>query len=461
MKNAKFGLGRRIAVVLGALALTATGAAGAANAADISAGNIDPDQTTTLTIHKHSGKQGGAGDGKPQQDITNPALADVTFSIQKVESKDGAAIDLDTAAGWNLIKGVKAPDVTAANSGYALSDAASGTTGANGEITKTLDHGLYLVTETDAPANVVSKAAPFLVTLPLSQNNGSWLYDVHVYPKNQLQDKPEKTVSEPTAPVLGSDVAWDITAKVPALNEEDTLSSFAVTDTLDPRLQYKSVAVDGKTEGTDYTVAVDGQKVTITFDASKLSVGDVKIKLTTTVKSLGTGVIENTATQYVNDPKQDNGTKTNTPKTKWGDLEITKVAKGDESKTLAGAEFEVCSDADGKNKVGTITTDANGKAHISLYVGKDSEPDTRDYWVKETKAPAGYVLDGAIKKVTVKVGETASTKVTLENTQQDHPELPLTGANGQMLAIIVGSALVLLAAGSALVVNRRRQAARR
>ncbi|WP_291278205.1 SpaH/EbpB family LPXTG-anchored major pilin [Galactobacter sp.] len=460
MKNAKFGLGRRLAVVLGALALTATGAAGAANAADVSAGNIDPDQATTLTIHKHSGTQGKAGDGTPQN-ITNPALAGVTFSIQKVESKNGAAIDLDTAAGWDLISGVKAEDVTASPSAYKLGTAVTDETDSNGEISKTLDHGLYLVTETDAPANVVSKAAPFLVTLPLSQNNGSWLYDVHVYPKNQLQDKPEKTVSEPTAPVLGSDVTWDITAKVPALNKEDTLSSFAVTDTLDPRLQYKSVAVESKTEGTDYTVTVDGQKVTVTFDASKLSVGDVKIKLTTTVKTLGTGVIENTATQFVNDPKQDHGTETNTPKTKWGDLEITKIAKGDESKTLAGAEFEVYSDAEGKNKVGTITTGSNGKASISLYVGKDSEPDNRDYWIKETKAPAGYVLDGTIKKVTVKVGETASTKYSIENTQQDHPELPLTGANGQMLAIIAGSALVLLAAGSALVVNRRRHAAQR
>lgn len=461
MKNSKFGLGRRIAVALGALALTATGVAGAANAAeDPSVGNINPAAATSLTIHKHSGAQGAEGDGT-EQTISNPALEGVGFDIQRVQ-KGGADVDLSTYAGWDAIAGVKTPADLAGKGLTVTGTTTSVVTGADGSVKTTLPKGLYLVTETTPGSNnIVSKAAPFLVTLPLSQNNGSWLYDVHVYPKNQLQDKPEKTVGEPSAPVLGSDVTWDITAKVPALNKEDTLSSFAVTDTLDPRLQYKSVAVESKTEGTDYTVTVDGQKVTVTFDASKLSVGDVKIKLTTTVKTLGTGVIENTATQFVNDPKQDHGTETNTPKTKWGDLEITKIAKGDESKTLAGAEFEVYSDAEGKNKVGTITTGPNGKASISLYVGKDSEPDNRDYWIKETKAPAGYVLDGTIKKVTVKVGETASTKYSIENTQQDHPELPLTGANGQMLAIIAGSALVLLAAGSALVVNRRRHAAQR
>jgi fimbrial isopeptide formation D2 family protein/LPXTG-motif cell wall-anchored protein len=464
MKHSRFGLGRRIAVVLGALALTATGAVGA-QAADgdpsPAPGNINPGTSSSLTIHKHSGAQADEpGDGTRQDNISNPAVAGVSFSIQKVAKKGSAAIDLDTPEGWDLIKDVKAADVN--GSGYTLENTATGVTDANGEITKNLPHGLYLVTETDAPANVVSKAAPFLVTLPLPQTNGKWLYDVHVYPKNQLQDAPTKTVSDPTGVVLGSKVDWTITAKVPAMNKEDSLSSFVVTDTLDTRLGDPVVSIPGMTIGTDYTVDVVGQKVTITFlKPASLNVGDVKIKLTTTVKSLGNGQIKNQATQFVNNPGQDRGTDTNTPQTNWGDLQITKVATGDTSKTLAGAEFEVyASEADanaGTNPVGTITTGTDGTGHITLWVGNDSVL-AKNYWVKETKAPAGYILSDAVTKVNVQAGTTASTTITLKNTQQDHPNLPLTGADGQMLAIMVGSALVLLAAGAALVVNRRRKA---
>jgi LPXTG-motif cell wall-anchored protein len=178
------------------------------------------------------------------------------------------------------------------------------------------------------------------------------------------------------------------------------------------------------------------------------------------VNSLGdNGVIENTALVNVNDSKQES----NTPKTMWGDLEITKVAAGDNTKTLEGAEFSVyASEADANastNAVGMLTTGSNGKGHISLYVGKNDEPTTKAYWIKETKAPAGYVLSSAVKQVDVKAGALASSTYKIENTQQRHPELPLTGANGKLLATIGGFALVLVAGGSALVVSRRRRRA--
>ena len=47
--------------------------------------------------------------------------------------------------------------------------------------------GLYLVVEGDAPDVVTEKAAPFLVSLPMTaeeNSNSEWIYDVHAFPKN-------------------------------------------------------------------------------------------------------------------------------------------------------------------------------------------------------------------------------------------------------------------------------------
>lgn len=46
--------------------------------------------------------------------------------------------------------------------------------------------GFYVVIETSTPDKVTTPAAPFLVSIPMTTVSGdSWLYDVHVYPKNK------------------------------------------------------------------------------------------------------------------------------------------------------------------------------------------------------------------------------------------------------------------------------------
>ena len=60
--------------------------------------------------------------------------------------------------------------------------------------------------------------------------------------------------------------------------------------------------------------------------------------------------------------------------------------------------------------------------------------------------------------ITVKAGLTAagSYDLTVPNTKQDVPRLPLTGANGRLLLMALGVILVAVAGGSALVVRSRR-----
>lgn len=461
-------VGRRLAASLGVAALGLVGVVGVANADDTTgAGNIDPNQQASLTIHKYDGDTGEAGDGTEIEDTSELGnfLPGVEFTITPVTARGNQSLAVTDPAAWDIISDATASDVTAVN-GYVFGTPVVVTTGNDGSATTDLSQGLYLVTETGYGDNTITTpVVPFLVTLPLPQSNGTWLYDVHVYPKNQVStDVPTKTVADPTGGVtIGSTVPWIISAPVQPDKPGD-ITSFKITDKLDERLSFVSANVAGFTLDTDYELSVVGQDVTIEFTvagAAKLTAGDVvTIMLNTKVESLGTGVIPNQATVFTND----NGGKTTSkpgdpgtnPTTNWGPLEVLKYAAGDKEKTLAGAEFTVYSDIDATNAVGTITTGADGKGSIVLWVGNDTDK-TETYYLQESKAPAGYVLDPQVRSVVINAGDAASVVVQqIANTQQGHPSLPLTGADGQLLALIGGGALLLLAGGTALVARKRR-----
>ena len=93
-------------------------------------------------------------------------LAGVTFDIYKV-GDDQTSTELPTDSAILATKQSK-------------------TTGTDGVVTFTsLALGRYLVVESDAPANVVSKIANFLVDVPMTSADGTGLvYDVEVSPKN-------------------------------------------------------------------------------------------------------------------------------------------------------------------------------------------------------------------------------------------------------------------------------------
>lgn len=171
----------------------------------------------------------------------------------------------------------------------------------------------------------------------------------------------------------------------------------------------------------------------------------------------------------------------------WGELKATKKDAANK-KVLKGATFQVydvtdpfnddCSagtvtktgDALSVNGVTEFTSDDSGVVTVNgLFIdskwteGKDEaapEHTSRCYVLVETKAPAGYVLpSGAAAETKVKVasGKVAqdTTLVDITNTKSNVPQLPLTGASGQVLMMAGGAALVLLSAGTVLVARRR------
>ena len=371
----------------------------------------------------------------------------------------------------------------------------------------------YLVCETKTPSDIVQKAKPFVVTIPTPNTaagqEGNWVYDVNVYPKNE-KISTAKTIEDQKANgyAVGSKVRFPVTSTLPKLDPSSYFTYFQLKDTLDARLT-EVTATDIKLDGTvmdagDYVVAVDGQTVTVTF--TKAGLGKLKAAPGKPVQAIfegkvtraDDGAINNTAqvisdTTYTNEQPEprtppanpENPPTTNQVTSNWGDLTITKVDGRDTGASkagLKGAEFQLykakdpyattCDSTETEgapikvNNEDTLVTDGDGNIKISgLFVSDSIDDPSRDnkvnatqrcYVLVETKAPTGYVLPAnASRAVTVQHGNVTTDDVTIENTKQSVPGLPLTGANGMLILTASGAALLMIAVGSVLVARYR------
>lgn len=373
----------------------------------------------------------------------------------------------------------------------------------------------YLVCETTTPGDIVQKAKPFVVTIPHPNTaagaDGQWIYDVNVYPKNEAIDV-DKTIQAQklNGYGVGSLIKFPVSSTAPTLDAKSFYKYFQLKDTLDERLSEVTateVSLEGTTlQPTDYQVATNGQTVTVTFTAEGLK----KIKAAPgkkvsavfqgkVTKAGSNGTITNRAqvisdTVYAEQPptpetpptNPDNPPTSDEVTSNWGDLSIKKVDTHQQGQTkagLQGAQFQLYKAKDAyantcsKDKEGTpiaingettLTTDAQGAIDIKgLFISdsidgadRDNQKDAteRCYVLVETKAPAGYVLpagDAAVTAVKVKAGEVATDNVTVENTKQSVPGLPLTGANGMLILTASGASLLMIAVGSVLVARYR------
>jgi fimbrial isopeptide formation D2 family protein/LPXTG-motif cell wall-anchored protein len=485
--------GKRALAGMGALTLAAAGMLGGSAAASAapSFGNIDETADGSIIIHKHKHQvgtdavQNPAGDGAA---IPSAGIAGVVFTAYRITD-----LDLTDPAVWDNLDQLDPagvcdlPDNTLGTGIVSAATDAAGLTTINAPAI-----GAYLVCETSAPDDVVERALPFVVTIPFPWQDG-WLYDVNVYPKNGTSSIT-KTITPQTELGLGSVVSFPVTTEVPAVRPDGSLANYVISDTLDPRLTpagIASITVDGvAVPATYYDVDTAGQTISVTFNADGLEwlKSQAQKKIITTFKGtvveVGSGTITNEAVVLVNDHELTSNEVT----TNWGDVKVLKTDVSTPAVGLAGAEFEVynavapygdCAAAvstgtalsvetagDGGQTV--FTSNAAGLVYISgLFVSDSVNPvinaTERCYVLKEIKAPAGFITPtgtAAFTPVAVKTGMTAegTYDVTITNTQQDVPELPLTGANGQMIMIAGGSAVLLISVGLVLV-NRRRASA--
>lgn len=373
----------------------------------------------------------------------------------------------------------------------------------------------YLVCETTTPGDIVQKAKPFVVTIPHPNTaagaDGQWIYDVNVYPKNEAIDV-DKTIQAQklNGYGVGSLIKFPVESTAPTLDAKSFYKYFQLKDTLDERLSEVTateVSLEGTTlQPTDYDVVTNQQTVTVTFTAEGLK----KIKAAPgkkvsavfqgkVTKAGSNGTITNRAqvisdTVYAEQPptpvtpptNPENPPTSDEVTSNWGDLSIKKVDTHQQGQTkagLQGAQFQLYKAKDAyantcsNEKEGapiaingqtTLTTDAQGVIEIKgLFISDSIDGADRDnqvnatercYVLVETKAPAGYVLpagDAAVTAVKVKVGEVATDNVTVENTKQSVPGLPLTGANGMLILTASGASLLMIAVGSVLVARYR------
>ena len=173
-----------LAMTLSMMTMTAFAAdatAGAAGTTKMPTIDFDVNKTGSITIHKYeyNGEKGKTGTGEdnqiPPEGAT--ALAGVKFKITKIaELNDYYGTDAKAF-----------PTVEQAKTMTSIGTPIVQITDENGEAKfNNLSLGLYLVQETEAPAQITGKVGDFLVSVPMTNaDEDDWLYDVHVYPKNK------------------------------------------------------------------------------------------------------------------------------------------------------------------------------------------------------------------------------------------------------------------------------------
>lgn len=319
---------------------------------------------------------------------------------------------------------------------------------------------------------------------------------------------------------IGSDVPFRLEGTLPTNYEDYEAYKYVFHDTLNSALKYNGdVKVyvqngDAKTQIlSGFTVASDaaataGGTLTVTFGDLKMIAGvssSSKIVVEYTAELLSTAVIGGSGNknevylEYANDPNATGkGTTSNTKKDEvlvfTYELDVTKVDGKDGTTTLANAEFVLLSSD--KTKAARIS---NGKLvewvavsdGTKLTSGGDGKfviagLDAGGYYLRETKAPAGYNLLGndigititatldksennpslTALKISVREDKTGAVatesdgavttgivSTVVENVAG--AQLPLTGGIGTTIFYIAGSVLVLTAA--VLSVTRKRR----
>ena len=152
------------------------------------------EDTGSLTINKYEGNT----TGKPLEGVefTMYKIADITQTVSN------GVVDTKATPVEEIADKLTAEELTSIANGSTssgewaallqqisledLTEHTHGTTGSNGQVVfSNVPIGIYAVAETDAPSQVISKSANFIVSIPMTTDDGdSWNYDVVANPKN-------------------------------------------------------------------------------------------------------------------------------------------------------------------------------------------------------------------------------------------------------------------------------------
>lgn len=511
---------KKMAAAVAATALIATGTgfalpAAVAQGTGTSETAVAPSAipaTGKLTIHKVIGLPSETRSDGTEKQVEGKTGNGITFTVTRLGTDANTPIDLTTQQGWAAISGKQMNGTALPDDLAKTNDVKTGATKEGTVSFADLPAGIYLVEE---PANQVTEegqavvgSAPFLVTVPMTDPNGTgWLDTVHVYPKNQVVEKPSKQVTEvegtqPGASV-GENIGYTITAPIPtSANDEGKQilpSSFTVTDKLPAGLgAAENIKVslndaplpEGQYKVINSTTAEGQNVVRIIVKPSELTEDTENVTLKVYLEAKVTeikGTLNNTAwavpedlskTDPTWDPEDPNaspkpGTSTGDTKAKatFGQINITKKASGADT-LLAGAKFQLFRCDAGKT-IGnplvvagnnTWETGENGTVSITglNLTSTNTNGDITNPWdekgdsfcLVESQAPKGYALqskpvvlteinDDVLK--TLPQDELKTVSPTIENASDQGilSRLPLTGGMGIWLILAAGLAMII------------------
>lgn len=296
--------------------------------------------------------------------------------------------------------------------------------------------------------------------------------------KNEKPDVDKKIV-EGAGKVTRNDVQIGDTVNYEVIvHAKKGAKNYVLHDTMSKGLTFNkdSVAIDGLTAGTDYTLVTDSLSDGCTFEIQfsdsylKSLTGNTDIKVTYTATLNENAVVKTAANtnkvvlKYGDQSTVEKETETYT-------YRLTVVKKdADQPKMLKGAIFMLSTDEAGnhplkfKEKNGQYVVDPNST--IETITTTDSGTftivglDAKEYYLTETVAPAGYnKLAEPIKlvvssdKVTTEDG-TVLANDTLTVTNQSGATLPGTGGIGTTIFYVIGG--LLMAAAAVLLITKKR-----
>lgn len=275
---------------------------------------------------------------------------------------------------------------------------------------------------------------------------------------------------------FGDTVYWKIKTSVPAIVKK--LETYTIVDTMSTGLEYKDseVWIDNATqltENTDYTVTEDGLTVTFKFDPTKLDgAKEVEIYFNTILTEdapLAQDIPNTSRLIYTNDIGTEStySKASQTPTVHTGGYAFVKT---DGSSPLGGAEFKIyASEEDATNgenalltatsskeglvrfdglAYGEFSVDENGKAENGVNGG------SRTYWIVETNAPDGYILQKAPISVVIN-NKSHVAENNEENINNLLPVLPQTGGTGSTILFAV--AILLILSGALIFIKARKK----
>lgn len=294
---------RILAVVLAlVMSLSVIGVAAFATTVETTA-TIDTTKTGSITIHKYEFNgdnsadtykgTGSANDPVPADAI---ALDGVTFKITKVAElteyygTNGKALPtVDEAQA--IVAANDAKDDNDSTKLFTTTGVTASTDDTKGQVTfSNLSLGLYLVQETNAPAQITGKTPDFLVSIPMTTTDGAdWLYDVHVFPKNSSTYAGVTLLKQGK---VGNAEASALSGATFVLQVKDSNGEWTTVtedNKRNPINGETKEAVEAGKDGTTLTTGADGK-----ISVSDLAPGEYRFVET----SVGNGYIMDGVTTY-------------------------------------------------------------------------------------------------------------------------------------------------------------------